>query len=82
MPDMNTSHTFTMPEAYKYKQYINGLWVNEYLASDPIRAYLAQVKSWLTKMSQFLHHMWLNLKWGITILYIDSTNYFAIYKLY
>ena len=35
MPDMNTSHTFTMPEAYKYKQYINGLRVNEYLASDP-----------------------------------------------
>ena len=35
MPDMNTSHTFTMPEAYKYKQQINGLQVNEYLASDP-----------------------------------------------
>ena len=35
MPDMNTSHTFTMPEACKYKQYINGLRVNEYLASDP-----------------------------------------------
>ena len=35
MPDMNTSHTFTMPEAYKYKQYINGLRVNEYLTSDP-----------------------------------------------
>ena len=35
MPDMDTSQTFTLPEAHKYKQYINGLQVNEYLASDP-----------------------------------------------
>ena len=28
MPDMNTSHSFTAPEARKYEQYINGLWVN------------------------------------------------------
>ena len=34
MPDMNTSKIFTMQEAYKYKQYINSLQVNEYLASD------------------------------------------------
>ena len=33
MPDMNTSHTFTVPEAHKYEQYINGLQGNKYLAS-------------------------------------------------
>ena len=35
MPDMNSSYNFTMPEACKYKQYINGLRVNEYFTSDP-----------------------------------------------
>ena len=28
MPDMNTSFTFTIPEAYKYKQHINDLQVS------------------------------------------------------
>ena len=34
MPNMNTSHTFTVPEAHKYEQYTKGLQVNEYLTSD------------------------------------------------
>lgn len=29
MPDMNTSHTFKMPESHQYEQQINSLQVNE-----------------------------------------------------
>ena len=30
MPNMNTLHTFTMLEAYKHKQYINGVKATQY----------------------------------------------------